>query len=84
MFNFRDHTINNLLVDNKGDLVLTYKCNIKDQCDLYSNGINLNLAPEVYSIDEISDAVDWWSFGAILYELLVGMVRSIFFYLCKV
>lgn len=64
----------NLLLDENNDLVLTYMCNVKDLCDLYSNGINHNLAPEVYSHHEITSAVDWWSYGAILYELLVGMV----------
>lgn len=49
-------------------------CNVKELCPMYTGGINLDLAPEVYSFEEITDAADWWSFGAILYELLVGVV----------
>ncbi|XP_018571018.1 ribosomal protein S6 kinase delta-1 isoform X2 [Anoplophora glabripennis] len=72
----RDLEIKNLLLDENNNLVLTYMCNVKDLCDLFSNGINHNLAPEVYSHHEITAAVDWWSYGAILYELLVGMPLS--------
>ncbi|CAG9764913.1 unnamed protein product [Ceutorhynchus assimilis] len=71
-----DLRIENLLIDENDNLALTYMCNIKDLCDLYAKGVNLDLAPEVYSFEEITEAVDWWSFGAILYELLVGMPLS--------
>lgn len=74
---FRDLKLEDLLIDENDNLVLTYMCNVKELCHLYTRGINLDLAPEVYSFEEITDAADWWSFGAILYELLVGMV-SIF------
>lgn len=67
--------MDHLLIDQSDNLVLTYKCNVKELCQLYSRGINLDLAPEVYSFEEVTEAVDWWSFGAILYELLVGMVH---------
>ncbi|XP_050297155.1 ribosomal protein S6 kinase delta-1 isoform X2 [Anthonomus grandis grandis] len=72
----RDLSINNLLIDENDNLVLTYMCNVKELCDLYSRGLNLDLAPEVYSFEDITEAVDWWSFGAILYELLVGIPLS--------
>lgn len=71
--------MDNLLVDESDDLILTYMCNVKELCDLYAKDVNLDLAPEVYSFEEITQAVDWWSFGAILYELLVGMVSYLAF-----
>ena len=30
---------------------------------------------EVWQIDEITVAADWWSVGALLYELITGQVR---------
>lgn len=71
---FRDLKLEDLLIDENDNLVMTYMCNVKELGHLYSRGINLDLAPEVYSFEEITDAADWWSFGAILYELLVGLV----------
>lgn len=49
-------------------------CNIKDFSDIFCDGINHNLAPEIYSFQEITPSADWWSYGAILYEMLVGVV----------
>lgn len=66
----------NLLVDEAGELKLTYMCNVNELYDLYTNKLNINLAPEIYSYHVVTDAADWWSFGAILYELLVGMVNG--------
>lgn len=71
----RDLSIENVLLDAENNIVLTYMCNIKELCDLYMKGIDANLAPEVYSFEDVTAAVDWWSFGAILYRLLVGMVN---------
>lgn len=72
----RDLQMKNLLLDEKGNITLTYMCNAKDLCDLYTKALNINLAPEVYGFQKVTDAADWWSFGAILYELLVGMVSE--------
>lgn len=32
---------------------------------------------EVGGISELTEACDWWSFGALLYEILSGMVSSL-------
>ncbi|KAF7279668.1 hypothetical protein GWI33_006832 [Rhynchophorus ferrugineus] len=69
----RDLCMDNLLIDENKNLILTYMCNVKELCDLYTKGINFDLAPEVYGFEEVTVAADWWSFGAILYELLVGL-----------
>ncbi|KAL3276204.1 hypothetical protein HHI36_020922 [Cryptolaemus montrouzieri] len=63
----------NLLIDEKGQLRMTYMCNVKEMCDVFNNTIDLNLAPEVLGIGPVGQEADWWSFGAILYEILVGM-----------
>lgn len=31
-------------------------------------------APELYNFKPLTESVDWWSFGVILYELLVRIV----------
>lgn len=72
----RDLQMNNLLIDENDNLVLTYMCNIKELSDLFSTNMNYNLAPEVYSFHQVTNSADWFSFGAILYELLVGKPLS--------
>lgn len=32
-------------------------------------------APELYNFKPLTESVDWWSFGVILYELLVRIVK---------
>lgn len=76
---FRHLQMKNLMVNEKGDLVLTYVCNVREVGDLYCDRMDHNLAPEVYSYQDITPAADWWSYGAILYELLVGMVSYLIF-----
>jgi serine/threonine protein kinase len=34
------------------------------------------LAPEVLKKQKYGMAVDWWCVGAVLYEMLVGLVRN--------
>lgn len=63
------------MVDDSGDLILTYKCNITETNDVYVKRNLLHLAPEVCNgFQGVTKAVDWWSYGSILYELLVGLV----------
>jgi serine/threonine protein kinase len=49
-------------------------CNVNEALDVFSSVSSIHVAPEIYTFEPVTDAVDWWCFGAILYELLVGMV----------
>ncbi|KAJ3648539.1 hypothetical protein Zmor_020334 [Zophobas morio] len=69
----QDLQSHNLLVDEDGDLILTYMCNANEMSEVFCNGRSLLVAPELYTFEPITNAVDWWCFGTILYELLVGM-----------
>lgn len=65
------------MIDDCGDLVLTYMCSIRDVNNVYIKKRFMHLAPEVYSFQKVTKTIDWWSYGTILYELLVGMVSRV-------
>uniref|UniRef100_A0A670Y1Z1 Ribosomal protein S6 kinase like 1 n=1 Tax=Pseudonaja textilis TaxID=8673 RepID=A0A670Y1Z1_PSETE len=68
----------NLLLDDTGHLRLTFFgqwSEVEPQCS--SQAVDdLYCAPEVGGISELTEACDWWSFGALLYELLTGVSLS--------
>ncbi|KAM9840508.1 ribosomal protein S6 kinase delta-1 [Aulostomus maculatus] len=71
----RDLNPNNILLDHQGHVQLTYFCSwsdVEESCDKEANA-NMYCAPEVGGISEETAACDWWSLGAILFELLTGM-----------
>ncbi|XP_053737542.1 ribosomal protein S6 kinase delta-1 isoform X4 [Synchiropus splendidus] len=71
----RDLNPNNILIDHQGHIQLTYFCSwtdVEDTCDKDAS-LNMYCAPEVGGISEETTACDWWSLGAILFELLTGM-----------
>uniref|UniRef100_A0AB74UL61 Ribosomal protein S6 kinase delta n=1 Tax=Euwallacea interjectus TaxID=321055 RepID=A0AB74UL61_9CUCU len=72
----RNLKVGDVMIDLQDNLVLTYMSNLKEFCELYSREIDFDLAPEVYGLELVGEEADWWSFGAILYELLVGMSIS--------
>ncbi|XP_028253244.1 ribosomal protein S6 kinase delta-1 [Parambassis ranga] len=71
----RDLNPNNILLDHQGHIQLTYFCtwcDVEESCDKEAIG-NMYCAPEVGGISEETASCDWWSLGAILFELLTGM-----------
>uniref|UniRef100_A0A3B5BBJ2 Ribosomal protein S6 kinase C1 n=1 Tax=Stegastes partitus TaxID=144197 RepID=A0A3B5BBJ2_9TELE len=74
----RDLNPNNILLDHKGHVQLTYFCSwcdVEESCDKEAIA-NMYCAPEVGGISEETASCDWWSLGAILFELLTGMVSQ--------
>ncbi|XP_051909528.1 ribosomal protein S6 kinase delta-1 isoform X1 [Hippocampus zosterae] len=72
----RDLNPNNILLDRQGHVQLTYFCSwsdVEESCDKEAIA-NMYCAPEVGGIGEETAACDWWSLGAILFELLTSMV----------
>ncbi|XP_023256259.1 ribosomal protein S6 kinase delta-1 [Seriola lalandi dorsalis] len=71
----RDLNPNNILLDYQGHVQITYFCSwsdVEESCDKEAVA-NMYCAPEVGGISEETAACDWWSLGAILFELLTGM-----------
>ncbi|XP_075060339.1 ribosomal protein S6 kinase delta-1 isoform X2 [Mixophyes fleayi] len=68
----RDLNPNNILLNDRGHIQLTYFSRwteVEDSCD--SDAVErMFCAPEIGSIAEETEACDWWSLGALLFELL--------------
>ncbi|KAK2846159.1 hypothetical protein Q7C36_011013 [Tachysurus vachellii] len=70
----RDLNPNNILLDYRGHVELTYFCSwteVEESCDPVAV-TKMYCAPEVGGISEETAACDWWSLGALLFELLTG------------
>lgn len=70
---YRDLKPENCMLNNKGHLVLTDfgLSKVSEKCDSL-DGTAQYIAPEVIKGEEYDSKCDWWSLGAVVYDLITG------------
>ncbi|XP_068683984.1 ribosomal protein S6 kinase-like 1 isoform X2 [Montipora foliosa] len=74
----RDLNPRNVLLDEEGHILLTY-FGSWEEADYVPDEEAMNhlyCAPEIWQLSEVTAAADWWSVGALLYEIITGQALS--------
>ncbi|KAK3093939.1 hypothetical protein FSP39_022039 [Pinctada imbricata] len=74
----RDLRPDNILLGDRGHVLLTYFCQLNqvDQEVDFTAVDELYVAPEVKNVKGYTESCDWWSLGALMYELIFGRSLS--------
>lgn len=74
----RDLHPKNVLLDEEGHVLLTYFGSWEETEHIPDEDAmnHFYCAPEIWQVDEVTAAADWWSVGALLYELITGQALS--------
>ncbi|KAM3918884.1 ribosomal protein S6 kinase-like 1 [Leptodactylus fuscus] len=70
----KDLNPRNVLLGDKGEVLLTYfgQWREVDHTCCPEAAEQLYVAPEVLGVGSVNEACDWWSLGALLYEMMTG------------
>lgn len=68
----------NVLLDEEGHVLLTYFGSWEETEHIPDEEAmnHFYCAPEMWQVDEVTTAADWWSVGALLYEIITGQALS--------
>ncbi|KAL9954054.1 hypothetical protein ACROYT_G041545 [Oculina patagonica] len=74
----RDLNPKNVLLDEEGHILLTYFGSWEETEHIPDEAAmnHFYCAPEMWQVEEVTAAADWWSVGVLLYEIITGQALS--------